>query len=85
MKKPESLVLMEGSATQRMMAIFQAKGWSWLGPFKDFETALRALEANLRVGDTVLMSPGAASFELFQNEFDRGEKFRLACVKIYGE
>jgi len=31
------------------------------------------------------MSPGAASFELFQNEFDRGEKFRLACVKIYGE
>lgn len=85
MKKPASLVLMEGSATQRMMAIFQAKGWSWLGPFKDFETALRALEANLRVGDTVLMSPGAASFELFQNEFDRGEKFRLACVKIYGE
>ena len=28
-------------------------------------------------------SPGAASFEKFKNEFDRGEKFNLYCKKIF--
>ena len=32
-------------------------------------------------GDYVLLSPGAASFGLFANEFDRGDKF-VAAVKI---
>jgi UDP-N-acetylmuramoylalanine--D-glutamate ligase len=27
-------------------------------------------------GEVVLLSPGAASFGLFLNEFDRGDKFR---------
>ena len=30
----------------------------------------------------VLLSPGAASFELFKNEFDRGTQFK-ALVKLY--
>ncbi len=29
-------------------------------------------------GNVVLLSPGASSFGLFSNEFDRGEKFREA-------
>jgi len=28
------------------------------------------------------LSPAAASFGLFQNEFDRGEKFKTAIKKI---
>ena len=30
-------------------------------------------------GEVVLLSPGATSFGLFKNEFDRGEQFRK-CV-----
>jgi UDP-N-acetylmuramoylalanine--D-glutamate ligase len=28
-----------------------------------------------RKGDTVLLSPGATSFGIFKNEFDRGDQF----------
>ncbi len=33
-------------------------------------------------GDVVLLSPGAASFGLFQNEFDRGEQFRRIVTEL---
>ncbi|MCL4403845.1 UDP-N-acetylmuramoyl-L-alanine--D-glutamate ligase, partial [Patescibacteria group bacterium] len=32
---------------------------------------------------TVLFSPGAASFEKFKNEFDRGERFNLYSQKLF--
>lgn len=33
-------------------------------------------------GDVILLSPGAASFGLFLNEFDRGNKFREEVLKL---
>jgi len=33
-------------------------------------------------GDIVLLSPGAASFGLFLNEFDRGDQFKSAVAKL---
>lgn len=39
------------------------------------EALLKAQE-KVKNGDTVLLSPGAASFGMFRNEFDRGDQFR---------
>ena len=36
----------------------------------------------VKEGDVVLLSPGAASFGLFSNEFDRGNKFKKIVEEL---
>jgi UDP-N-acetylmuramoylalanine--D-glutamate ligase len=43
------------------------------------------LFAEAQAGDTVILSPGLASFGLFRNEFDRGSQFRAAFQRIRDE
>lgn len=75
-RQPASLVLVQGSATEKMLPVFRAKGWAWLGPFDTLEAAVECAAGRVRPGDVVLLSPGAASFELFKNEFYRGKAFK---------
>ena len=51
--------------------------------FGQHDEAVRAFAASVaRAGDTVLLSPGCASFGLFRDEFDRGEQFRQAVAVL---
>ncbi|MFH1183371.1 MAG: UDP-N-acetylmuramoyl-L-alanine--D-glutamate ligase [Candidatus Moraniibacteriota bacterium] len=45
---------------------------------KAVKTAYKSAES----GDTILLSPGCASFGLFKNEFDRGDQFNEAVKKL---
>ncbi len=74
--QPASLTLLRGSATDRMLPEFRKRGFSWNGPFSTLEEALEVVATQARSGSVVLLSPGAASFELFKNEFDRGNSFK---------
>lgn len=44
--------------------------------------AVEVVSRSAEAGDIVLLSPGAASFGLFKNEFDRGEQFRRAVEAL---
>jgi UDP-N-acetylmuramoylalanine--D-glutamate ligase len=75
-RAPKSLILLKGSATERMMPVFRSKGWVWQGPFDNLDDAVACAVDRARPGEVVLLSPGAASFELFKNEFYRGNAFK---------
>ena len=67
------IVLLEGSATDRLAAELPLPV---AGRFGDLEQALIQAVALARAGDAVILSPGCASFGMFQHEFERGEAFR---------
>jgi UDP-N-acetylmuramoylalanine--D-glutamate ligase len=49
---------------------------------ESMEDAVRIASEKAQAGDIVLLSPGATSFGLFANEFDRGEQFCSAVKKL---
>jgi UDP-N-acetylmuramoylalanine--D-glutamate ligase len=68
-----ALYLLDGNATA---AISRAAGAGSRGPYGSLEEAVAAAAAAAREGEIVILSPGCASFGMFQNEFDRGRRFR---------
>lgn len=80
MKACKFVVFLEGSATPEMKAaVGDAVQSATVG---SMEEAVRLAASKAGEGDTVLLSPGAASFGMFKNEFDRGEQFVEAVKTI---
>lgn len=80
--KPERLFLLGGSATKKMVRALRRIGYfkqSYPQLFEKLPSLIRAVKKKARQSTPsfVLFSPGAASFEKFKNEFDRGRKFNL--------
>jgi UDP-N-acetylmuramoylalanine--D-glutamate ligase len=87
--------LLAGSGTRKLIPLLQKNGVVYQGPFDTLDEAVRAALASAALlsaaltcavpGCAVVLSPGCASFELFQNEFDRGRKWKDAVRRITGE
>ena len=74
-RRPRSVVLLAGSANAKLKPLLEEVRLPVRGPFDELGTALEAALAESRSGDVILLSPGCASFEMFKNEFDRGDRF----------
>jgi len=73
-KKVKRLVLLPGTATEQLKKKLAIKRLKPVEVTSMREAIQSALKLAVK-GDIILLSPGAASFGLFKNEFDRGEQF----------
>jgi len=84
--RAKGLILLKGGGTDRLVArINQQLPEGLRGSLKIVETMEKAVEiasAEADPGDVVLLSPGCTSFEMFDNEFDRGDRFKEAVMKL---
>lgn len=77
-----AVALLEGTATDLMEQQFREAGANILGRYDDFEQAVREAWVAAPAGGTVLLSPATASFGMFINEFQRGERFRAIVAGL---
>lgn len=87
LKRSKGLILFKGEATEKLL--HSLKNHLPVSKkdrqFEVVESMAKAVELAAQcaeAGDVVLLSPGAASFGVFQNEFDRGEQFRKAVEEL---
>lgn len=67
----KKLILFKGTATDKITPLLNRE-YEIVENMKD---AVQAAKDSAGEGDSILLSPGAASFGIFKNEFDRGDQF----------
>ncbi len=89
-KEVKKLILIDGNASDKLYQEIRTSLASKIKltrliagkNIKDMEEAVKIAINVADKNDVVLLSPGATSFNLFENEFDRGEQFVKAVKKL---
>lgn len=85
--RTKGVVFFKGNATEALLREIRTRlpAEDARRPFEVVPSMDKAVEIASRAaepGDIVLLSPGAASFGIFNNEFDRGDRFRAAVAAL---
>ena len=87
--QPSATYLLAGTATDKMLADFAARGIRHNGVYNSLDEMLKKLKADIiahkgALGHKVVVfSPGSTSFGMFQNEFDRGRQFKEKVRELF--
>ncbi|MBU4274730.1 UDP-N-acetylmuramoyl-L-alanine--D-glutamate ligase [Patescibacteria group bacterium] len=82
-KTVNKIVLLPGTASEEIKKeLAELKSSVEIIPVSSMEEAVLKSSQIAKTGDIVLLSPGAASFNLFKNEFDRGDQFGKYVRKL---
>ena len=80
-KFTKKIILLSGTGTNKLISENP-----WLKKisheFGNLKDAVNFAHKNARGGDIILFSPGFASFEMFKNEYNRGETFNKIISKL---
>ncbi|MDO8618704.1 MAG: UDP-N-acetylmuramoyl-L-alanine--D-glutamate ligase [Candidatus Daviesbacteria bacterium] len=81
----KKVFFLEGDSTDAIISSLRAQRSNLKihEPYNNLEKLLNDVKDFAKSGDTILFSPAATSFNLFQNEFDRGRKFNESVQKIF--
>jgi UDP-N-acetylmuramoylalanine--D-glutamate ligase len=80
-----TVYLFAGTATPALESALRNRGLAPRGPFAGMTEAVAAARREATPGDIILLSPGCASFGLFRDEFDRGDRFRETVRSLQQE
>jgi UDP-N-acetylmuramoylalanine--D-glutamate ligase len=78
----EGVILLAGSGSDKLKGLLAARGIPFRGPFDRIDDTVRAVLEAARPGSIAVLSPGCASFGMFLNEFDRGDKWKEAVRRL---
>ncbi|MDR3283787.1 MAG: UDP-N-acetylmuramoyl-L-alanine--D-glutamate ligase [Treponema sp.] len=87
-----SIHLLAGTGTDKLIPLLKNRGVAYNGPFASLDSLLASLQKNLtsqtsgnleEIEEIVVFSPGATSFGMFKNEFDRGERFKIGATGAF--
>lgn len=82
-KYAKKVFFLKGDVTDLIRTSTPGVAIQTFGPYNDLEKLLTDVKTKVAEGDIILFSPAATSFNLFQNEFDRGRKFNEIVKKIF--
>ena len=74
-KYVKGIVLLEGTASEKIFKQFKESNLMIEKYFGDFKKAIEKAYEIAESGDMIILAPGATSFNMFENEFDRGRQF----------
>ncbi len=84
--KAKKVILLKGNATEKILHQIKKCGDDSFAAnievVESMDEAVKEARKLAEKGDVILLSPGAASFGLFANEFDRGDKFKEVVKKL---
>ncbi|EFW36924.1 UDP-N-acetylmuramoyl-L-alanine--D-glutamate ligase [Treponema phagedenis] len=81
--KAKEIFLLAGTGTDLLAPLLEKKNIAYRGPFANLDDLLICVKDCVQAGDRVVFSPGATSFGMFQNEFDRGRQFKIKVQQIF--
>lgn len=84
---PCSLYLLSGTGTDKLVALLNQNNVKYNGPYANLLDLLKALKTHLEIqckdDCVVVFSPGATSFGMFKNEFDRGDTYKSLVKELF--